>query len=270
MSQQLNMRVIVKGSTIKGMWRLAGEKDGIPLVAQYMFCGDLVSDGEFRQHSDGHWYRHFLKVEERDKEMEAGVRNFRDPWALLQEFTGIKTVSGLLAFLNSTGYFLYPHDELAWHDDEFDWSDFYSPLSYRVTDFWQVQKFLTEMLLSRKPVVPMPKDLPLRWAADLDSGFTFRAVRRLGEYVAEVPTQGTLTTLFAIAQLKVLQAGRFRVCKRSDCGRIFEFATRGRPKNQYCSHLCAHTAWQRRARKTRVQITDERLLFGYGHYNSGR
>src|ERR1039457_1069068 len=133
MSQQLNMRVIVKGSTIKGMWRLAGEKGGIPLVAQYMFCGDLVSDGEFRQDSDGHRYRHYLTVEERDKEMEALVRNFSDPWALLQQFTGIRTVSGLLTFLNSTGYFSYPHDELAWPYDDIDWSELNPPFSCRVT-----------------------------------------------------------------------------------------------------------------------------------------
>jgi hypothetical protein len=260
------MRVIVKGWTVKGAWRLEGEKDGIPLVGQYMFCGDLAGDGEFREHIDGHWYRHYLTVEERDKEVAALVRNFSDPWALLQEFTGIRTVSALLAFLNSTGYFCYPHDELTWQDYEHDWSNFNSPFSCCVTHFWQVQKLLAEMLLSRKPVVGIPKDLPLRWVHALGCGFTFHVRHLLGEYVAEVPTQDTLTTLFAIAQLKVLQAGRFRVCKRSDCGRIFEFETRGRRKNQYCSHLCAHTAWQRRERKTRVQITDERLPLGYGDY----
>ena len=54
-----SMRVIVKGSTIKGAWHLAGKKDGTALVKQYMFCGDLAGDGEFRQHSDGRWYRHY-------------------------------------------------------------------------------------------------------------------------------------------------------------------------------------------------------------------
>jgi len=98
----------------------------------------------------------------------------------------------------------------------------------------------------------------------------FSVRRRLGEYVAEVETYETLSTLIAVAQLKILQGERFRVCKRSDCGRVFEVETRGRRTNQYCGHSCAHTAWQRRDRKTKVQIIDERSQFGYGVYRKGR
>ena len=185
---------------------------------------------------------------------------------LIREFMGVRTVAELLAFLNSTGHFCDPHDRLHWHaDDQRDAGE----LKYGVTDFWQVQGLLAEMLLSRKPAVQIPEgSLPERWAEAFGEGFSFRVVRRLGSYVAEVRTQDTLTTLIAAAQLKVLQGVKCRICKRPDCARPFEVETRGRRKKQYCDYACAHTAWQRRVRGTKVQLNDERLQFGYGKYRS--
>jgi hypothetical protein len=265
MSHLLNMPTVLKASMIKGQWRLAGDEDGIPLVEQHTFYSDMPGNGEVRPHpSDGKPYYFHFTEEESQQHMAAAIHNFADPWELLREFTGLRTSSALMTFLNSTGHFCDPLPEFYGSFDD-------SELIYGTTDFWQLQELFVEMLLKRRPLPDISKvSIPHRWREAFEEGFTFLVRRRLGEYVAEVETYGTLSTLIAVAQLKILQGERFRICKRSDCGKVFQVETRGRRTNQYCGHACAHTAWQRRDRKTKVQIIDEREQFGYGVYRSAR
>ena len=259
------MPTVLKGSTLKGQWRLAGDEKGIPLVEQHTFYSDMPGGGEIRPHpSDGKPYYFHFTEEESEREMAAAFRSFADPWELLRAFTGIRTTPGLLEFLNSTGHFCDPIPDFHGFIDD-------DELIYGVTDFWQLQELFVQMLLERRPLPEVPTEgIPYRWKEAFDEGFRFSVRRRLGEYVAEVETYGTLNTLIAVAQLKILQGERFRVCKRADCGKVFELETRGRRTNQYCGHSCAHTAWQRRERKTKVQIVDERRQFGYGVYKRAR
>ncbi|HEY4934775.1 MAG TPA: hypothetical protein VII23_24675 [Terriglobales bacterium] len=270
MSHEIKLPVVLRANSIKGGWQLAGEEDGIPIVEQHTFLDDVIHSQEWRTHENGTVYSHKLPVEELQARLEETEIKFSDPWHLLQDFTAIKTSKDLLAFLNSTGHFCDPAygdvADIYWSlDDYVEAGD----LRYGVTDFWQLQEHLAEMLLTRRPVIDITL-IPERWEHAFTQGCSFHVLRRLGECVGELKIHDTLSTLIVITQIKVLQCGRFRVCKRGDCGRIFEVETRGRRRNDYCGHLCAHTAWQRRDRKTKVQVIDERLQFGYGSYNKAR
>jgi len=257
---------------MKGVWQLAGEEEGIPCVQLESYPNDFVYTEEPRQREDGSYYFHRLTDDELANRHASLTRRLDDPWKLLQDFTAIKSVDDLLHFLNATGHFCDPYADpnIGW-DEQPDWLFNAGDLRYAVTDFWEAQELLAQMLLSGRPLVELDQDyLPDAWLAVFNGGFHFRIKKILGDYVAEVTTHETLPTLIAIAQLKIIRGGKFRVCKRPDCGRLFEYETRGRRENRYCSHLCAHTDWQRRARKTKVEIRDERIQFGYGHYKKTR
>jgi hypothetical protein len=237
------------------------------------YPNDFVNTSEIRPRpDDGQLWPYELTEREIDERMAAITRRFEDPWLLLQDFTAVKTVDELLRFLNATGHFCDPYaDPNVGMYEQPEWLFNAGDLRYPITDFWEVQELLAQMLLSGQPLVGLDPDaLPPAWLAVFDQGYNFRIKKSLGEYVAEVTTNDTLPTLIAIAQLKIMRGGKFRICKRPDCGRVFEFETRGRRENRYCGHLCAHTAWQRRARKTKVEIRDERKQFGYGHYKKSR
>jgi hypothetical protein len=268
MSHILGIRFQLNASTVKGVWRLAGEEDGIPCVELESYPNDFVYASELRQEVDGFPYHYDLTDEELEERHAAITRRFEDPWALLQDFTALKTIEDLLAFLNATGHFCDPdvpiHEKPEWLFNAGD-------LRNGVTDFWELQELLAQMLLSRRPLVEVDQDaLPLGWKEALNAGFHFKIKKSFGEYVAEVNTHETLPSLIAVAQLKIMRGGRFRVCKRADCGRLFEYETRGRRENHYCSHLCAHTVWQRKTRKTKITVRDERRQFGYGIYAKNR
>ena len=260
MSHLINMPVVLKCSSLKGQWRRAGEEDGIPLVEQHTFGTDF---DPITVHI------HDLPLnEEQEREFnlrKADATTVFDPWQALQTFTALKSTDALLTFLNSTGHFCDPIPEEGFFRDTEDAVE-YGWVRYGSTDFWQVQDLLVEMLLSGRPIVDVPKDsMPPEWEKVFRAGFNLSIERRLhGDFVAEVVTDGTLAALVAVTQLRVLKGGKFHLCKRPDCRRVYEVETRGRRKNQYCSHLCAHTAWQRRDRKTKVQVIDERSQFGYG------
>jgi hypothetical protein len=272
MSHILGVRFQLNGSTRKGVWQLAGEENGIPYVQLESYVEDLqVGWGEYRKREDGSLYYHHTSREEWMGAVEVATRHFADPWELLQDFTSLKSVAALLKFLNVTGHFCNPYADEAIAEEEPDWIFDAGDLRYGVTDFWMVQELLVQMLLSRCPLPVLdPAYLPAAWLAVFNEGFQFRIKKSHGEYVAEVTTIDTLPTMIAIAQLKIMREGKFRVCKRPDCSRLFEYETRGRRENRYCSHLCAHTDWQRRTRKTKVEIRDERKQFGYGHYKKSR
>ena len=272
MSQTLGVRFQLNGSTRKGVWSLTDKEGGIPCVQLQSYVEDLqVGWGEYRKREDGSLFYHDTSYEEWMEAVEAETRRFADPWALLQDFTAIKSVAALLEFLNATGHFCNPYADEAIAEEKPEWIFDAGELRYSVTNFWKVQELLAQMLLSRCPL-PMlnPAYLPPAWLAVFKEGFQFRIKKSYGEYAAEVTTNDTLPTLIAIAQLKIMRGGKFRVCKRPDCRRLFEYETRGRRENRYCSHLCAHTDWQRKARKTKVHVTDERKQFGYGHYRKNR
>jgi len=265
MSQLLDIPVMLAGYTYEGKWELMGEEsgipweeNGIPLIWQHNCYEELFYPSTFC--GEG---------KELDEAVDAITHELANPIELLREFTGIRTVAGLLAFLNSTGVFCDPglDDDSAFLRQGFGPSD-RGTLIYQVTDFWRVQELLAEMLLSRKPLVQIrPLSLPEWWAEAFNQGFLhFRLAFRTREYCAQITTHDTLTTLIAAAQTKVLKGARFRVCKRPDCQQVFEVETRGRRKKMYCDHLCAHTAWQRKARKTQIAVVDERRKFGFGSY----
>src|ERR1039458_5894612 len=108
MSQFLNMPTVLKASTIKGQWRLARDEDGIPLVEQHTFHSDMPGEGEIRPHPTlGKFYFHFTE-EESQRHVAAAIHDFADPWELLREFSGLKTLPALMTFLNSTGHFCDP------------------------------------------------------------------------------------------------------------------------------------------------------------------
>lgn len=257
MSQPINVPVYLSGWSVKASWRSAGERKGVPLVEMYEYDTnyDLITASPDPEDD-----------EKTQRETVAGFQLLsrkaevhHDCWRLVQDFTALKTTEALLFFLNSSGMLM------DWHPDL--WLDFESArFRYPVTAFWALQELLVRMLTSSKATtlsVP-PRDMPEEWVNKFNRGFELRLKRSRHGYVAETYTEGTLLALIYTAQVEVLQGKRFQVCKRADCQRVFEAETRGRRKNQYCSHLCAHTAWQRRARKTKVQVFDERSRFGYG------
>jgi len=66
--------------------------------------------------------------------------------------------------------------------------------------------------------------------------------RPMLRFVPDSPLQAILGTVLA----DVIMAGRFRVCARQDCGRVFKLEWR---REKYCSPRCAHTQSMRDSRR---------------------
>ena len=162
-----------------------------------------------------------------------------DPWSVRKEFLELKRDqrANLEQFLKSTGAFCWIND--------------YRPLSEE--EIWVIQGILQKELLTPRAADPARSLDPWSWSfADTIrkriSAYELNAVIRLqdGELVGLMQESTTLDAILCTIVVDRVRKFRFKICARSECGKIYELTSRHRRK--YCSFACAHLVAVRSSR----------------------
>jgi CGNR zinc finger protein len=174
-----------------------------------------------------------------------------DPWSVRKEFLELKhdQRAKLEEFLKSTGAFCWIND--------------YRPL--REEEIWVIQGILQKELLKPRAAAPARPSDDWSWSfADTIrkriSAYELNVVIRLqdGELVGLMQESTTLDAILCTIVVDRVRKFRFKICARSECGKIYELTSRHRRK--YCSFDCAHLVAVRSSRARLERASSKRKL----------